>query len=341
MIALGQVTGELQDSREFGVFGATANTPVVSSTKKLSGGYAIRFTTNSKAAGLTFAGQNGVRLGAWLNHNGVSSASGAAWLLLVRSSTATLAAVYWQESDGLVKLAIGGSVVASVSVGEAGLSNLDAWHHVGLLYLSGASGVCTFYVDGLAVLTYSGALTGSVTAAYCGGAQGANGWAQYAYFDDFYVDGDIISTESAPPADRFLFSLVDGAGAADDWTPTGASANYDCVNEAVPNDDTDYVIAASAGLLDLYTTANVTVPTDYVVRAVIPLALAKATSAGPTLKLVASDGVNTDLISGAKTPGNQYGYVWEYLPLAPDGEAWTEGKINAAHFGVESAGSYA
>jgi hypothetical protein len=46
-------------------------------------------------------------------------------------------------------------------------------------------------------------------------------------------------------------------------------------------------------------------------------------------------------VSAAKTPGTAYGYVWEYMPLAPDGESWTESKINAAQFGLESAGSYA
>lgn len=339
MIALGQITGELQDGREFKVYGATTGLPAVSNTKKYTGGYAIRFTTSTKAAGLTFEAQSGVRMGAWLNHVGVSSISGKAWFFVLRGGGNTLAEVYWNYATGSVVLAINGTDQAAVSVGEAGVSSQDTWTHVGLCYVSGASGTCTFYVNGIAVLTYTGNLTGSVTEAYCGGAKGSNGWNQYAYFDDIYFDGD-ISTDSAPPADRFLFSLADGAGSANNWTPTGASANYDCVNDAVPNDDTDYVIAASAGLRDLYTTANITVPTNYVIRAVIPVALAKATSSGPTLKLVASDGVNADLVSAAKTPGNQYGYVWEYMPLAPDGESWTESKVNAAQFGLESAGSY-
>lgn len=339
MIALGQVTGEVQDSREFSVYGATTGSPTVSNTKKYTGGYAIRYTINSKAAGVTFAPQTGVRCGAWLNHVGVSSISGKAWFFVLRGSSTNVAEVYWEYSTGNVVLAVGGAAVASISVSAAGLSNTDTWTHVGLCYVTGAPGSVTFYVNGLAVLTYSGTLSASVTEAYAGGTAGTNGWSQYAYFDDIYFDGG-ISTDSAPPADRFLFSLVDGDGASVEWTPTGASANYDCVNDAVPNDDTDYVIASSAGLTDLYTTANITVPTNYVIRGVIPLALAKATSAGPTVKLVASDGVNTDLVSDAKTPGTSYGYVWEYMPLAPDGEAWTESKVNAAQFGLESAGSY-
>jgi hypothetical protein len=90
MIALGQVTGELQDSREFAVFGGNANLPVVSSTKKYSGGYALRYTISSKMAGATFAAQSGVRCGAWLNHVGISSTSGRAWFFLVRGGSATL-----------------------------------------------------------------------------------------------------------------------------------------------------------------------------------------------------------------------------------------------------------
>lgn len=340
MIPLGQVTGEMQDSREFVVYGATANSPTVSSTKKYTGGYAIRYTTSSKAAGAAgFAAQSGIRCGAWVNHVGVSSISGRAWFFVLRGNSTNRAEVYWDDSTGNVVLVVAGTERGSISVGAAGLSNTNTWAHVGLCYVTGAPGSVTFYVNGLAVLTYSDTITGTVTEAYAGGAAGANGWAQYAYFDDIYFDGE-ISTDSAPPADRFLFSLVDGDGASEEWTPTGASANYDCVNDAVPNDDTDYVIASSAGLTDLYATAAITVPTNYVVRAVLPIALAKATSAGPTVKLVASDGVNSDLVSAAKTPGSSYGYVWEYMALAPDGEVWTESKINAAQFGLESAGSY-
>lgn len=340
MLALGQVTGEMQDSREFGVYGATSNSPTVSSTKKYTGGYAIRYMTSSKAAGLAFAAQSGMRCGAWLNHVGISSINGKAWFFVLRGGGNTLAEVYWDDNTGNVVLVVNGTAQGSISVGAAGLSNTNTWAHVGLCYVTGAPGSVTFYVNGVAVLTYSGTITGTVTEAYAGGSAGVNGWSQYAYFDDIYFDGD-ISTDSAPPADRFLFSLVDGDGASEEWTPTGASANYDCVNDAVPNDDTDYVIAGGAGLTDLYNTSSITVPTNYVVRAVIPVALAKATSAGPTVKLVASDGSNPDQVSAAKTPGTAYGYVWEYMPLAPDGESWTESKINAAQFGLESAGSYA
>lgn len=166
-------------------------------------------------------------------------------------------------------------------------------------------------------------------------------WTNYAYFDDFYIDGDISNVNEAPPPDRFLFSLASAAGASSQWTPTGAATNSECVDEAVPNDDTDYVKAEAADLVDLYATADITLPTDYGIVSVIPIALAKRMASGPTVQLVAADGVSANLESAEKTPGTSYSYIWESLPAAPDGGDWTEAKVNAAQFGIKSAGEYA
>jgi hypothetical protein len=92
-------------------------------------------------------------------------------------------------------------------------------------------------------------------------------------------------------------------------------------------------------LVDLFATADVTLPTDYTVRSVLPLALVRAMAAGPTLKLASSDGANTT-IGVEKTPGTSYMYLWESMETAPDGGEWTESTINAAQFGFKSAGSY-
>lgn len=347
---LGQVTGELQDIREAPVqFGTSTTAPAISSTKAYTGSYSIRFSNACKQAGYSFAANNGVRAGVWLNHNGTSTINSnfaRPSLLSVRASTSLLADVRWERTSGLLELVINGSVVDSIAAATLGINVANQWHHIGISYVSGANGACTFYFNGLPALTYSGSLSGSVDSVAFGGNQlagptlGAYGWDNYAYFDDFYVDGD-ISTDEAPPPDRFPFSLASAAGASAQWTPTGQATNIACVDEAVPNDDTDYVKAEAADLVDLYNTADITLPTDYGIVSVIPIALAKRMASGPTIKLVASDGVNADLISAEKTPGTSYGYHWESMPLAPDGGDWTQAKVNAAQFGVKSAGVYA
>ncbi len=337
---LGQVTGELQDVREWTTFGNGSSLPAVSSTKKYTGGYAVRIGNISKAAGLTFAAQNDVRMGAWFNHVGLVN-NGLGALFTLRAAGTVVAQVYMEQATGNVILETGGVTRQTKTATEIGLNANDTWMHIGLIYLA-SLGICTFFVDGIAQLTYSGVLAGSVNEAYCGGSRNSSfnyGWTNYSYIDDFYVEGG-IETSEAPPSDRFLFSLASAAGASAQWTPTGQATNIACVDEAVPNDDTDYVLASAADLVDKYATANITVPTNYAIVAAIPIALAKVMAAGPTLKLVAADGVNSDLESAAKTPGTSYGYVWESMPLAPDGGAWDETKFNAAEFGIKSAGTF-
>lgn len=338
---LGQVTGELQSALEFVTYGAVGGDPTISSTQKYTGGYSVRYGIGgNKAAGVTFTAASGVRLGAWLHHNGVGTlTNNKAWLFVLLGGATVRAEVYW-DKDNVVSLAVGGSVVATATYAQCGLDQLATWKHVGLVYITGVAGSCTFYVDGVAVLTYTGTITGTVDAAYCGGAKAVNGWASYAYFDDFYIDGGIV-TDEAPPADRFLFSGANGAGADSEWTPTGAASNYECVDDPTgPDGDTSYVLATWASLQDLYATANITLPANYAIKAAIPVAMAMASLTGPTLQLVASDGVSADQVSAVLTPGSSYGYVMESMATQPDGSAWNEADFNAMQFGLKSGGTY-
>lgn len=337
---LGQITAELQDVREWATFGSGASLPTISNTKQYTGSYAVRIGNTSKAAGLVFTPQSNIRMGAWLNHAGLVN-NGLGALFTVRAAGATVAQVYWEQSTDSVILEINGVAQQQRAASEIGLNAQNTWLHIGLTYLS-VDGDCTFFINGLPQLTYSGALTGAVAEAYCGGSRNSAfnyGWTNYSYIDDFYVDGD-IATNEAPPPDRFLFSLATGAGSAAQWTPTGAATNIACVDDTVPNDDTDYVLAAAADLVDTYTTADIALPANYTIVAAIPIALAKAMSAGPTLKLVAADGVNPDQVSAAKTLPTSYAYIWESMPLAPDGQPWSQSTFNAAQFGIMSAGSF-
>lgn len=328
----------MQDVREWAAFGASQ--PVVSATKKYTGGYAVRYSTNQKPVGVQFAAQSGIRVGMWLNHNGVSAINNILYLFAVKATATLVAEVTWNTTTNVIDLLIDGVSQASSTTTALGLAATDQWIHLGFTYLPGIE-KCTFWVNGLPALSYVGSLTANPTEAYGGGHKsGTGGWGLYCYMDDFYVDGD-VSADEAPPPDRFLFSLASAAGASAQWTPTGQATNIACVDEAVPNDDTDYVKAEAADLVDLYATADITLPTDYGIVSVIPIALAKRMASGLTLKLVAADGVSANLESDEKTPGTSYGYVWEAMPLAPDGGDWTESKVNGAQFGVKSAGVYA
>jgi len=75
-----------------------------------------------------------------------------------------------------------------------------------------------------------------------------------ARIDDLYtVDGQ-AGQNTGFLGDVTVRSMLPSAdGATNQWTPTGASNNYQCVNNNPPDDDTTYVSSATAGQQELYT----------------------------------------------------------------------------------------
>jgi hypothetical protein len=88
------------------------------------------------------------------------------------------------------------------------------------------------------------------------GSQGTTGagWNGTQDFDDLYIADD-----NPAGAHDFLGNLnvntlmPNGAGAVTQFSPTGAAANWQAVDEIPPNDDTSYVGSSTAGNQDLYT----------------------------------------------------------------------------------------
>ena len=334
---LGHISGELQDVREFVQYGSVA--PVISSTKAYTGNYSIRFAATTAGAGIAFPAKNNLRCGAWINHAGLV-AGGAARILSLYASATEVAYIRWQSSDQSVQLKVNTTVRASGSAAEVGISPTNTWIHVGLTCQTGANGTITFWVNGIARLTYTGAIAENITLAYMGGRETiVSAFNNYAYMDDFYVDSDIDVSE-APPPDRFLMALPSGAGSSAQWTPNGAATNHECVDDPIPNDDTDTVSATAAGKLDLYTFGALTIPNGYSVEYLAPTALAKVAAAGPTVQFVAANGVNANLEGAERAPGTEYSYIWTPMAIGPDGNAWTQESIDAAQFGLKSAGSF-
>jgi hypothetical protein len=233
-----------------------------------------------------------------------------------------------------------GTTLAETPAAATGITNTGAWHGVGVLFSKNAS--FTVWVNGVQVLQHT---TGSdinyqPSGVYVGRSTATAAWANYAYYDDLYVDTGSGNAVGTPSSCRFLPAFPAGAGADTEWTPN-TGANYAALAEAPPDDDTTYVKAAGAGLRDLYPFTAITVPADYGVRAVIIAPYAERTDAAvaSTLKVVAVDGTAETLGDALVLP-TTYGYVWQRLATAPDGNGWSEAVINAAEFGIESSGVY-
>lgn len=153
-------------------------------------------------------------------------------------------------------------------------------------------------------------------------------------FDDLYV----LDTTGAAPLSGFLGDCrVDAlyptaAGANTGWTPS-AGANWDCVNETAPNDDTDYTSAATVGVTDTFVIPDAPVPgsTIYGVQHCLS---AKKMDAGAAAIAPMIRASGTDYPGANLNPGTAYAVLQQIAAVNPaTGAQWTEAGFNAAEFG--------
>lgn len=363
---LGQATGEFRDIREWVTLGQSLNVPNVSTTQIYTGIRSIGLANGQcKSPGVVFAAKDFLRLGYWFRHGGVYNQNTySKGTLFTLTSALTQVEIGIKGIQNVVYVAIDGVAKILLDVNGHGILTPDVWKHCGLTYQGGVGGGLTLWYDSLPVLTYmSDDLPGNIDGAYAAGGpiwpSGGNvstlvvgssigdstyGWAT-SYLDDFYVDGSDdsvdVSLAEMPPPDRFLAGAVNGAGVSTQWTPTGQTSNYACVDDIPPNDDTDYVLANAADKLDLYTKIAVTLPENHSVVSASVVVLVKRLAAGPTLKIVAHDGISVSLESAEETPGTSYAYKVMQLPAPPDLGEWSIEKFNSMQVGIKSTGNYA
>lgn len=334
----------LNESSEYVSASYGGGSMTVSSTKAKTGSYSFRSGTNDYPRG--YAGVlTQFRAGVFINHNGVSGtvAGRKSFIFVVPTTGITNVEVYWDHNTSLLNLVVNGTAVDTIDVGAAGFSTTNTWFHLGITYKAHAStGFVSVYLDGTKILEFTGNTGTQADGVYFGGrSTSINGWTNYAYFDDFYVDSASGDADAAPPSYRFLWQAVNAAGTSAAWTATGASPNYACVDDAVPNDDTDYISAASSGLVDYYNTASVAVPTGYVINAVIPTGWAKKTDAGTDSEIKLGTRLSgTDVDGTAQNLPTAYGLVFERHATKPGGGSWSESDANSAEIKIESAGAF-
>jgi hypothetical protein len=124
------------------------------------------------------------------------------------------------------------------------------------------------------------------------------------------------------------------AGDTTAWTPS-AGDNYACVDEDVPNSDTDYVSSATAGQVDTYAFGDLTITTG-VVKGVQAFAFARKDDAGDRSIALVARPVSTDIVGDTVALADSYTYLTQLWELNPeDSAAWEIADINGAKFGVK------
>jgi len=207
--------------------------------------------------------------------------------------------------------------------------------------IANSGGTAEVRVNGASVLALTGLDTqDGATATWNSFVLGQSNGASSNYanrtvdFDDLYV---LDGSGAAPWTDFLGDCRVDAryptaAGATTGWTPS-AGANWQCVDETAPNDDTDYTSAPAAGLTDTFVVQDAPVAGAQLfgVQHVIS---AKKTDAGAATIAPVIRHSGVDYPGAGINPGTGYGYVLQISAANPGtGVPWTEAGFNAAEFG--------
>lgn len=152
---------------------------------------------------------------------------------------------------------------------------------------------------------------------------------------DIYInDGTGGAHDSFEGDCRVYTSYATGAGDTTDWTPSTGS-NYQCVDEANMNSDTDYVSSNTPNQVDTY---NVTdLPSNSGAPKVVQIgAFARKDDAGPRSIALVTRPVATDRVGSDQPLPGSYALLFQTREVNPDtAAAWTRAEFNATKFGVK------
>jgi hypothetical protein len=203
-----------------------------------------------------------------------------------------------------------------------------------------SAGTVDVRVNGISAVSATGLNTSqsgvnAYTSINLGNNSGTGSTPQIDY-DDLYI----ADSAGAAPWNTFLGDcrvdarIPTGAGATTGWTPS-AGSNYQNVDDATPNGDTDYNSTATVGLTDTFVTQDAPVVGATIFGIQHCLSLKKmdagTCSVAPVVRHSGTDYVGTDI-----SPSTSYAYGLLVQQTNPGtGAPWTEAGFNAAEFGYK------
>jgi hypothetical protein len=156
--------------------------------------------------------------------------------------------------------------------------------------------------------------------------------------DDFYAcDGTGGGSDNDYLGDvrvEAIFPSGNGNSSQFLGSDSNSTDNYLLVDEATPNDDTDYVESSTVGDKDTYAYGNLTA-TSGTVYGVIPMPYARKTDAGVRSIVSVARLSSTEVDSSAATLSTSYAYLPDIRTTKPGGGSWTVSDVNSAEFGVK------
>jgi len=235
---------------------------------------------------------------------------------------------------------------------QAGVWNYIEW---GFSIATGATGIVVVRVNEQTVLSLTSQTT--ATAATIDivehGQSVATGASVFQYIEGYIDDYYLLPGSGAASAGDFTtamwgdvrmgFIVPEGAGNETDFTPS-AGANWECVDDILANQDTNYVQSGTAGHQDDYTFQDIT-PTPTSIKAVQLSIQEKAIQATGRVSrqrwLIGSDALPSTLVEyetddyGVPTSYQFHRVVRQNNPNPDGSTAWTKAIIDAAQWGLK------
>jgi len=200
-------------------------------------------------------------------------------------------------------------------------------------------GTCTVRINGTEVLALTGldTLYTSATLSRIGLACGYNNNTVMDY-DDLVVMDTTGAVNNAFLGDVTISALLpSGAGTTSGWTPS-AGSNYQNVDEALVNDDTDYNSTSTLNAKDTYAMANVAAGADIRAVQIVTAQRKGAEGPGKIKHVVRSGGTDYDLTEQG-IGGTTYSFLRSVVETDPaTAAAWSESGFNAVEIGIKKTG---
>lgn len=155
------------------------------------------------------------------------------------------------------------------------------------------------------------------------------------FVDDFYVCDGSGSDNNDFLGNGIVECLRPDGDSSVAWTPTGASTNYDEVDEAQHDSGTTNVSSSTANQQDLYTYSDTSILTD--VKGLMVNTVAALSAAGSETIQSVVKSVSTESLSSNQTVSSTFYYTKYFVEEQdPDASAaWTPSTVDAALFGIK------
>jgi hypothetical protein len=203
----------------------------------------------------------------------------------------------------------------------------------------GSTGTCVIRLDGVEVKNLTGLDTLYTSATLTRFALGCRASSDVQLdLDDLVVMDLNGSFNNTLLGDATVTATYpSGAGTTTGWTPS-TGANYACVDEAVLNDDTDYISTSTVNAKDTYAFGDAPAGAD--IRAVQILIAVRKGQEGPgKIKPVVRSASTDYLQTEQSISGTTYAFMRTLLEADPaTSSPWSESGFNAAEFGMVKTG---